>query len=262
MSSIPKDISITKPGESSTTGALGVRRRSSRAHSSKQAENGHEARNSNTTTSLATGIGVGKSGRKRVGEPARRGDEEDLISPSERETTNVKRPRHQSPRKPLSEPPDPPDGPDGIAGKGKIKDTGPMIDPDLLLKRVHSYPSGLTPFRYPCHHLELPSPPVSDPNDPNFKRYDPAAKTYQLEPTEISSYPGNSVPAPLHPRQTLQPGDESTRQLLPQSGGADIVHEAEPYESLSALLSASDFQNHFAELEAQGIFAQPEGPDE
>ena len=36
------------------------------------------------------------------------------------------------------------------------------------------------------------------------------------------------------------------------------TNDGDAYESLSALLSVSDFQNHLAELEAQGAFAHTE----
>ncbi|OXG71428.1 hypothetical protein C349_06898 [Cryptococcus neoformans var. grubii Br795] len=37
------------------------------------------------------------------------------------------------------------------------------------------YPFGLTPFRYPCHNLDLPPLPPGNPNDPNFRPFDPRA---------------------------------------------------------------------------------------
>ncbi|ODN77159.1 hypothetical protein L202_05686 [Cryptococcus amylolentus CBS 6039] len=57
----------------------------------------------------------------------------------------------------------------------------PQISPSL-----QPYPIGRTPFRYPCHHPDLPPPLPGDPNAVGFRRSDPSLD-YDSDDSSVSS---------------------------------------------------------------------------
>ncbi|ALO69552.1 hypothetical protein CNH00285 [Cryptococcus deneoformans JEC21] len=120
------------------------------------------------------------------------------------------------------------------------------------------YPFGLTPFRYPCHNLDLPPPPPGNPNDPNFRPFDPRAFHEEGAASTLSSNGTTSKSTPIHtPVDPSSSGPSrqyasATHHHYPArphhyTGGyrasqAELEANAHAaYESISALLSASQY---------------------
>ncbi|WRT63930.1 uncharacterized protein IL334_000857 [Kwoniella shivajii] len=113
------------------------------------------------------------------------------------------------------------------------------------------YPVGLSPFRYPCLTPGLPNPSPGDPNNPNFKRFDPHVPLPSLSSMNSSRHPpdsntstnieGNIDPQLANLSAPTQPSQEG--QI--QEHGNNVMDQATSdsanaaYESISALLSAS-----------------------
>ncbi|OWZ65830.1 hypothetical protein AYX14_03231 [Cryptococcus neoformans] len=120
------------------------------------------------------------------------------------------------------------------------------------------YPFGLTPFRYPCHNLDLPPLPPGNPNDPNFRPFDPRAFHEDSAASTLSSNGTTSKSTPIH--TPVDPSSSGTSRQY--ASGNHHHYSAQPhhyrgdyrasqaeleanahaaYESISALLSASQY---------------------
>ena len=126
--------------------------------------------------------------------------------------------------------------------------------------QAEPYPTGLNPFRYPCLHPHAPVPTPGDPNDPNFRRFDPAAELLGTKSlTATSQYPPNHYPILDGQNPSQQSGSSISIDQAIQGLG-DPQTDADAYASLTALLSASQgFQHDLSGLIPDGHFASELG---
>ncbi|KAK8861718.1 hypothetical protein IAR55_002541 [Kwoniella newhampshirensis] len=138
------------------------------------------------------------------------------------------------------------DGPDGIEGLAALATShqNPLQAPVYRFP----YPFGLTPFRHPCLTPDHPPPPPGDPNDTNFKPFDSHAANHSAhheQATTTTSDPdhpnaqSSQLPDDLNPGVTALPVDAALRNLPGDDSLSSSDSANAAYESISALLTAS-----------------------